>query len=151
MKPTTIFAVVLVAAGSLYWWNPQVTSPQTPVIEPPGVALQSLVAPITKKLNGNPEEAKLLAAFYYEASETIRRDGLNAKIVKTKSHLVTFCERAASLRFQTTFAKVPGLATVIHGPDGVLAKVLNLEPGELDHAKSAEVLHAIAWACQEAE
>lgn len=186
MKPTTIFAVVLVAAGSLYWWNPQAVTPQAPVIEPPNAELQSLVAPITKKLGSSPAEAKLLAAFYFEASETIRRDGLNAKIVKTKSHLRTFCERAATLRFQGAFKKVPGLAAVIHGPEGVIAKVLglepfevdhtkiaealSLEPGRLDHAKidrvlsrpdlqprglnhaqSAEVLHAIAWACQEAQ
>jgi len=150
MKPITIFAVVLVAAGSLYWWNPQSgTSPQ-PVIESPSVAMQAVVQPVIKKLAGHPAEAGLLAAFYYEASETIRRDGLNAKIVKTKSHLRTFCERAATLRFQRAFKRVPGLAAVIHGPEGVIAKVLGLEPFDLDHAKSAEVLHAIAWACQEA-
>ena len=151
MKPSTILAAVLIAAGSLYWWKSQATSPQAPVIEPPSVAMQAVVQPVIKKLAGHPAEAKLLAAFYFEASETVRRDGANAKIVKTKSHLVTFCERAAALRFQGAFKKVPGLAAVIHGPNGVIAKVLNLEPGELDHAKSAEVLHAIAWACQEAE
>lgn len=151
MKPITIFAVVLVAAGSLYRWNPQAATPIVPAIEPPSAQLQLLVAPVTRNLTGRPVEARLLAAFYYEASETIRRDGLNAKIVKTKPHLVAFCERAATLRFQGAFSKVPGLAAVIHGPDGVIAKVLGLEPGELDHAKSAEVLHAIAWACQEAE
>jgi len=151
MKPTTILAAVLVAAGSLYWWNPQAEAPDTPVIQPPTAELRALVNPITVKLIGHSAEAKLLAAFYYEASETVRRDERNGKIIKTKSHFAIFCERATTLRFQGAFTKVSGLAEAIHGETGVLAYVLQLGPGELDHTRAAIVLEAIAWACQEAE
>lgn len=156
MKPTTrelfsYLAVALTVGGLMYSSGPQAAPlPPAPTIDTPRVELQALVSPITEKLAGRPAEAKMLAAFYFEASEIIRRDGLNTKIVKTKTHLVTFCERAAILRFQGAFTKVTGLAAAIHGPDGALAKALGLKPGSLDHVKSAEVLHAIAWACQEA-
>lgn len=151
MKLTTIFAVVLVASGGLYWWNPQTGTPDIQVIRPPGPELQEIVGRITRKLIGRPAEAKLLAAFYYEASETIRRDGYNDKVVKTNSHFATFLERSVTLRFQGIFAEVPGLAEAIHGESGVIAYILQLAPGELDHVRAAIVLEAIAWACQEAE
>jgi hypothetical protein len=64
--------------------------------------------------------------------------------------LRTFCERAVTLRFQGAFAKVPGLADAIHGPNGALAKLLQLEVSELDHAKAAAAMDAVAWACREA-
>lgn len=153
MKTTTITAVVLIAIGVLSVWKPSLPGPvPVPVIDAPSVSLQALVKPIIEILNDSRShrQASILAAFYFEASEIIRRDGNNERIVKTGSHLRTFCERAATLRFQGVFSKVPGLAEAIHGGDGALPKILGLDPGPIDHEKSADALHAVAWACQEA-
>lgn len=152
MKTTTIAAVVLIAIGVLSVWKPSLPGPSpAPNIDPPSVSLRTLVAPITKVLDGHPKQAKVLTAFYYEASNTIRRDGNNEQIVKTGSHLRAFCNRAATLRFAGSFKKVPGLAAAIHGENGALPKILGLDPGPLDHEKAADALHAVAWACQEAK
>ncbi len=152
MKTTTIAAIVLIAAGTLSVWKSGLPGPSPmPDIKPPSVSLQALVGPITEILNGHPEQANILASFYFEASETIRRDGRNDRIIRTKDHLRTFGERAITLRFQGIFREVFGLAEAIHGGDGALSKILGLEAGQLDHMKAADALHAVAWACQEAE
>jgi len=130
-------------------WRPTVPSPE-PIPEPPGAATRAILAPVSAKLAGHPDEARQLAAFYREAAETIRRDSHGAKVVRTTAQLRTFCERAVTLRFQGAFAKVPGLSDAIHGSDGVLAKLLTLEVTDLDHAKAADALDAVAWACREA-
>jgi hypothetical protein len=70
--------------------------------------------------------------------------------VKNTSHLRTFCENAVTLRFQGAFQTISGLADAIHGSNGALAKLLTLDVVELDHAKAADALDAVAWACQEA-
>lgn len=152
MKTSTIIASVLIAASVLSVWKPNLNVPTpTPDIESPSVANQQIVAPITELLKGNKKQSRVLSAFYFEASKTLRRDGNGEKIIKTKSHFRTFCERAATLRFQGIFKSVPGLADAIHGKNGALAKIIGLEAGLLDHEKSANALHAIAWACQEAK
>ena len=153
MKTSTIIAVILIAIGVIFILRPNSDGPTpTPNIDAPSVANQQIVAPITRLLNNSRShrQAGILAAFYLEASETIRRDGNNERIIKTKNHLRTFCERTATLRFQGIFKSVPGLAATIHGKDGALSKILGLEAGMLDHNKTADALHAIAWACQEA-
>jgi len=149
VKPTTLLATVLIVAGLVATWRPVAPSPE-PIPEPPEAAAQAIVAPVSAKFAGHPDEARQLAAFYHAAAETIRRDGNGAKVVKTTADLRTFCQRAATLRFQGVFAKVPGLSRVIHGPDGALAKLLKLDVTDLDHAKAAAALDAVAWACQEA-
>ena len=113
------------------------------------VELRSLVGLITEVLNGYPNQARVLSSFYFEASKTVRRDGGNARIIKTNNHLRTFGERAVTLRFQGMFQKVPGLSEAIHGGGGFLSEILGLDPGPLDHEKAADALHAVAWACQE--
>jgi len=149
VKPTTLMAVVLIVAGLAATWRPSGPSP-APIPGPPDAATRALVAPVSAKLADHPEEARQLAAFYHEAAETIRRDGNGAKVVKTTSDLRTFCQRAVTIRFQGAFAKVPGLADAIHGPDGALAKLLRLDVTDLDHASAAAALDAVAWACREA-
>lgn len=116
----------------------------------PTVDVQQIVAPVTAALAGHRDEARQLSAFYHSAAETVARDGEGAKVLQSTAHLRTFCERAATLRFQGAFQKVPGLAAAIHGPDGALAKLLGLQVAELDHGKAATALRAVAWACQEA-
>lgn len=150
MKSTTVLATILIVVGCLYTWKQQASAPMQ-VIDPPDAELQEIVLPVKNVLIGHPNEAKELASFYLEASEVIRRDGLNEKIVKTNSNLRTFCQRAVTLRFKGIFVKIPGLADAIHGKDGVMATVLGLEASEFDYTKAADAFHAIAWACQEAE
>jgi len=149
VKPTTLMAVVLIVAGLAATWRPTAPSPD-PIPDPPDAAARAIVAPVSAKLAGHPDEARQLAAFYREAAETIRRDGNGAKVVKTTADLRTFCQRAVTVRFQGGFAKVPGLADVIHGPEGALAKLLKLDVTDLDHARTAAALDAVAWACREA-
>jgi len=149
VKPTTLIAVVLIGAGLVATWRPTAVSPD-PIPNPPDAATRAIVAPVSAKLAGHPDEAGQLAAFYHEAAETIRRDGNGAKVVKTTADFRTFCQRAVTVRFQGAFAKVPGLADVIHGPEGALAKLLKLDVTDLDHAQAAGALDAVAWACQEA-
>lgn len=153
MKKTTIAAVTLIAVGVLSVWKPGIGTgvDRRSAITAPDVATQKIVAPITEVLNGHSKQANTLAVFYFEASETIRREGkAGGRIVKTKSHLRIFCKRAATLRFQEVFKKVPGLAEAVHGGNGALSKILGLKSGPLDHGKAADALHAVAWACQEA-
>ncbi len=151
MKTSTITAIVLIAVGVFSVWRLNLNGP-TPIpnIDAPSVANQQIVAPITSLLKGNKKQSCVLSAFYFEASKTLRRDGNGEKIIKTKSHFRTFCKRAATLRFQGIFKSIPGLADAIHGKDGALSKILGLEAEMLDHEKTADALHAIAWACQEA-
>jgi hypothetical protein len=109
----------------------------------------------TVEVNGQTFEGPLhvvrrMADFYSEVAKTLRRDGKGAKVIKTTADLRTFCERSVALRFQGTFAKVPGLAAVIHGPDGALAQLLSLEAQDLDHQRAARAFEAVAWACKEA-
>jgi len=149
VKPTTLLAAVLIVAGLAATWRPTAPSPD-PIPDPPDAATRAIVAPVSANLAGHPDEARQLAAFYHAAAETIRRDGNGAKVVKTTSDLRTFCQRAVTIRFQGAFAKVPGLADAIHGPDGALAKLLKLDVTDLDHASAAAALDAVAWACREA-
>lgn len=152
MNRTTIIAAVLIAFGVLSVWKPSLKGPDDiPDINAPSASLQVMVKLITELLNGHSEQARILAEFYFESSKTIRRDGQNEKIIKTKHTLKLFLERAATLRFAGTFQEIHGLADVIHGEDGALAKIVGLEAGLLDHEKSADALHAVAWACQEAK
>lgn len=149
MKPTTLLAVVLIVAGLVATWRPTVPSPDA-ILESPDAATRAIVAPVSAKLAGHPDEARQLAAFYHEVAETIRRDGNGEKTVKTTADLRTFCQRAVTVRFQGAFAKVPGLSDAIHGPKGALAKLLKLDVTDLDHVRTAAALDAVAWACQEA-
>ena len=149
MKPTTVVAMALILAGLVATWRP-VAPGDAIVIKAPTVATRVHVDPLTAILAGHPDEARQLAAFYHEAAKTIRRDGENARVVKTTSDLRTFCQRSVTLRFQGVFRKVPGLSDVIHGPEGALAKLLDLADTDLDHEKTAAALDAVAWACQEA-
>ena len=146
----TDVAAILLTAITLVPWGGGGETPGAPVIPAPSVEVQTAVGPITMVLAGHGDEAKELAAFYHAAAEVVRRDGAGGKVVKNTSHLRTFCERAATLRFQGAFQKVPGLSDAIHGPNGALANLLKLDVIELDHGKTADVLNAVAWACQEA-
>ena len=149
MKPTTLMSAGLIVVGLLATWRPKAPDPE-PIPNAPDAATRAIVAPVTQTLAGHADEARQLAAFYQAAAETIRRDGAGAKVIGTTGDLRTFCERAVTLRFQGAFAKVPGLADAIHGPNGALAKLLQLEVSELDHAKAAAAMGAVAWACREA-
>ncbi|HDZ26234.1 hypothetical protein LCGC14_0809500 [marine sediment metagenome] len=152
MKPTTITAIVLVTFGVFSILRSGQAKPdQVPALDAPSAELQVIVKPITEVLNGYPKQASVLSSFYLEASKTIRRDGRNAKIIRSKNHLRTFGDRAVTLRFQEIFQKVPGLSKAIHGKSGALSQVLGLDPGPLDHEKTADAFYAVAWACQEAK
>ena len=149
MKPTDILAIGLAVVAVVYLGR----SPQRPdgaAIPQPTAEAKTAVTPVTTTLTGHREEAGQLAAFYHSAADAVRRDGAGAKVLKNTSHLRTFCERAATLRFQGAFQKVPGLSEAIHGPSGALAKLLKLDVTDLDHGKAADALDAVAWACQEA-
>jgi len=146
----TDLAAALLAVVTLIPWGGVDETPAAPEIPAPSAEAKADVTPVTKVLTGHGAEAKELAAFYHAAADVVRRDGTGAKVLKNTSHLRTFCERAVTLRFQGTFQKVPGLSDVIHGPSGALAKLLLLDVSELDHAKAADALDAVAWACQEA-
>ena len=148
MKPSNAIAAALILAGLAAAWRPAAPAP-APGPDPPDAAVRAIVGPVTAKLAGHPEEARTLAAFYAAAADTVRRDGQGAKLLRTTPQLRTFLERAVTLRLQGSFSKVPGLAETIHGPDGALAKLLGLEAAELDHARAAAALSAIAWACNE--
>jgi hypothetical protein len=141
MKATDLAAIALAA---VLFWNPTVSA----VIPAPTDTVS--VAQVTKVLAGHPEEAAQLGAYYLSAADVVRRDGSGAKVIKTNSNLRTFLERSATLRFQGAFQKVPGLSEAVHGPNGALAKMLGLAAGDLDYAKAASALEAVAWACQEA-
>ncbi|MCR4411295.1 MAG: hypothetical protein NUV77_02585 [Thermoguttaceae bacterium] len=149
MKPADFLAIGLAFVAIVYLGG-GVQRPDSTVIPLPAGEVQQVVAPVTAALAGHRDEARQLTAFYHSAAETVRRDGAGAKVIKSTAHLRTFCERAATLRFQGAFQKVPGLAAAVHGPDGALAKLLGLEVAELKHGKAADVLDAVAWACQEA-
>ncbi len=149
MKPTTLIAVGLVVAGLFATWRPTAPNGES-IPDPPNAATREIVGPVSAILAGHRDEARELAAFYHAAADCIRRDAAGAKVVKTTGDLRTFCQRAVTLRFQGTFAGVPGLADTIHGPKGALARLLKLDVTELDHAKAATAMDAIAWACQEA-
>ena len=152
MSKTTIIAAVLIAFGVFSVWKPSLSGPDpVPDIDPPSASLQVIVKPITEVLDGYPEQEATLTGFFFEASEIIRRDGQNEKIVKTKHDLKLFLERAATLRFKGTFQKVSGLSESIHGRKGAFAKYLGTEAGLLDHTRAADVFYAVAWACQEAK
>ena len=148
-KLSDVAAIALVVLA-LVPWGEGVDGPAAPEIPAPSAEAQAAVTPITLVLAGHGDEAKELAAFYHAAAEVVRRDGAGAKVLKNTSHLRTFCERAATLRFQGAFQKVPGLSDAIHGPNGALANLLKLDVVEIDHAKTADALDAVAWACQEA-
>ena len=149
MKPTTLVAVVLIVAGLVATWRPVSTGPE-PIPAPSDEATRAAVSPVGAALAGHPDEARQLAAFYHAAADCVRRDGAGQRVLTKTSHLRTFLERSATVRFQGAFAKVPGLAEAIHGPGGALAKLLKLDVADLDYAKAAAALEAIAWACQEA-
>ena len=108
MKPTTLFAAVLIAVGVVAAWRPQAANPE-PVPAPPDDATRAIVAPVSAKLAGHKGEAGELAAFYHAAADTVRRDADGANVLKTTADLRTFGERAVTLRFQGAFEKVPGL------------------------------------------
>jgi len=146
----TDVAAILLTAITLVPWGGGGETPGAPEIPAPPVEVQTAVGPITLVLAGHGDQAKELAAFYHTAADIVRRDGAGGKVVKNTGHLRTFCERAATLRFQGAFQKVPGLSGAIHGSDGALANLLKLDVIELDHGKTADVLNAVAWACQEA-
>jgi len=149
MKPADFLAIGLAFVAIVYLGG-GAQRPDDSAIPRPAAEVQQVVAPVTAALAGHRDEARQLAAFYKSAAETVFRDGAGAKVIKSTAHLRTFCERAATLRFQGAFQKVPGLSAAIHGPGGALAKLLGLEVAELDHAKAAAALRAVAWACQEA-
>jgi len=149
MKPSTLVATLLILAGLVAAWRPASPSP-APQPTPPDAATRAAVAGVTAKLTGHPDEARTLAAFYAAAADAVRRDGQGVKVLRTTPQLRVFLERAATLRLQGAFAKVPGLAEAIHGPDGALAKLLGLDAAEVNHARAAAALEAIAWACAEA-
>ena len=108
MKPTTLFATVLIVVGVVAAWRPQAASPD-PIPAPPDDATRAIVAPVSAKLAGHQEEAGELAAFYRAAADTVRRDADGANVLRTTANLRTFGERAVTLRFQGAFDKVPGL------------------------------------------
>lgn len=149
MKPSTLVATVLILAGLVAAWRPAAPSP-APHPAPPDDATRAAVAGVTTKLAGHQDAARTLAAFYTAVADVVRRDGQGAKVLRTTPQLRVFLERAATLRLQGAFAKVPGLAEAIHGPDGALAKLLGLDAAELNHARAAAALDAVAWACWEA-
>lgn len=149
MKPSTLLATVLILTGLVAAWRPPAPSP-APVPNPPDAATRAIVGHVSAKLARRANEARQLAAFYAAAADTVRRDGQGAKVLRTTPQLRTFLERAVTLRLQGAFERVPGLAEAIHGPDGALAKLLGLEAAELDHARAAAALEAVAWACGEA-
>lgn len=149
MKPTTLVAVVLVVAGLVATWRPVLPGPES-IPAPADGATRAAVSPVRAALTGRTAEASELAAFYHAAADCVRRDATGQKILAKTSHLRAFLERAATVRFQGAFAKVPGLAEAIHGPQGALAQLLKLDVADLDHAKAAVALEAVAWACQEA-
>lgn len=151
MKTSTILASVLVVIGLFYSLKKEETNTPDTKIDPPSEDLQLIVSPVANLFSRDTfEQAAELSAFYLEASKVIRRDGENDKVVKTSSHLKTFCERSVVLRFKGVFDKVPGLSNAIHGENGALMEILGDDPGVMDHEKVADALHAIAWACQEA-
>jgi hypothetical protein len=149
VKPSTLVAVVLIVAGLVATWWPVRTGPE-PIPAPADDATRAAVSPVGAALAGHTAEARQLAAFYHAAADCVRRDGAGQKVLAKTSYLRTFLERSATVRFQGAFAKVPGLADAIHGPGGALAKLLKLDVADLDYAKAAAALEAIAWACQEA-
>ena len=149
MKLTDLLAIGLVGAVVVFLGQ-GARQPDGAAIPQPAAEVRQAVTPVTTVLAGHGDQARELAAFYHSAAETVRRDGTGAKVVKSTSHLRTFCERAATLRFQGDFAKVPGLSDAIHGPNGALAKLLKLDVADLDHGKAADAFEAVAWACQEA-
>jgi hypothetical protein len=145
----TDWAALFVAAVTIVWGRSAV-KPKASVIPAPAAEHQATVAPITAILAGHKDQASQLAAYFHSAADTVRRDGTGAKVLKSTSQLRTFFERAETLRFQGAFDKVPGLSDAIHGPNGALAKLLKLDVAELDHARAADALDGVAWACQEA-
>ncbi len=149
MKPTTLPAVVLILTGLVATWRPTAPAPSL-IPAPAAVSTRAAVGPVSVRLAGHADEARQLAAFYHAAADCLRRDGAGEKVVKTTSDLRTFCQKAVTLRFQGAFARAPGLAETIHGPEGALAKLLGLDVVELDHIRAAVAMDAIAWACQEA-
>ncbi len=148
-KLTDVAAIALVVLA-LVPWGEGVDGPTAPVIPAPSGEAKTAVEPITTLLAGHADQAQELAAFYHSAADVLRRDGAGAKVVETTQQLRTFCEGAVTLRFQNVFQPITGLSDAIHGPDGALAKLLSLDVAELDHAKAADALDAVAWACQEA-
>ena len=147
LKTTDLIAIAAVAFVLFY--TPAVVPDVSPV-PAPDTAAQAIVKPITAVLAGHPNEAAELAAFYRTAADVIRRDGVGNKIITTTAQLRTFCERAVTLRFQGAFTQITDLSEAIHGQSGALSQLLGLEVAELDHAKAAAALDAVAWACQEA-
>lgn len=146
----TDFAAILLTVVTLVPWGRSADGPAALEIPAPSAEAKLAVAPITLVLTDRSDEAKELAAFYHAAADVVRRDGTGAKVIKKTSDLRTFCEKAVTLRFQGVFQKVSGLSEAIHGSDGALAKLLELDVVELDHTKAADALDAVAWACQEA-
>ena len=148
-KLSDVAAIALVVLV-LVPWGEGADGPAAPEIPAPSAEAKLAVTPITALLSGHGDQARELAAFYHAAAEVVRRDGVGAKVLKNTSDLRTFGQRAVTLRFQGAFQKVPGLSEAIHGPGGALAQLLKLDVVELHHTKTADVLDAVAWACQEA-
>lgn len=147
LKTTDLLAIALAAFVLLYQPAAKPTPDTIPV---PDTQAQAMVKPITAVLDGHKAEAAELAAFYRVTADMVRRDGAGNKIITTTAQFRVFLERAVTLRFQGAFAKVPGLSEAIHGPSGALSQLLGLDAAELDHAKAANALDAVSWACQEA-
>ena len=116
----------------------------------PDALMQSAVGPITVKLTGHSDQAAELAEFYAAAADTIRRDAAGAGVLGSKHDLREFLQKATTIRFQGAFGQIPGLSDSIYGSNGALAKLLGLDAGQLDHARAAAALDAVAWACAEA-
>ena len=146
MKPANLVAAALILVGLYAVVRPPASDP-IPTPDAPDAATQAVVEPISAVLAGHGEQAAELAAFYGAAADVVKRD---QTILTTNNQLRTYLERSVQLRFQGAFAQVPGISNAIHGPEGALAKLLGLESGPLDHAKAADALGAVAWACGEA-
>lgn len=149
-KLKTTDLIALAAVAFVLFYQPAVVPPDVSPIPAPDTSTQAIVQPIITVLAGHKAEAAELAAFYHTAADVVRRDGAGNKIISTTAQLRVFLERAVTLRFQGIFSKVPNLSEAIHGPSGALSQLLGLEVAELDHAKAAAALDAVAWACQEA-
>lgn len=144
MKPTTLAAVVLILAGLVALWRPELPSANS-IPAPADEATRAAVLPIRASLARRDD--RRLARFYLALADVVRRD--RGRVIATTADLRELNRRAGLLAFQKTelVGKYPGLAEAI---DGALAELVGLDDVPLDEAKRTRAiaaLEAIAWAC----
>lgn len=149
MKPATLLAIALVAAG-VFWpqlktklpdFVPGIIQPDTPATPTPDGAAQAAVQPVKAALAGKPERAKF-RNYFATLAKAIE---LQPEAFRTVGAIEEHQRLAAKLFIQQAPGGVDGLSPAIAQ---ALTALLGVDDKAIEPAAAIRAVRALEWACQ---